>query len=72
MAYADSAITDADDEAARLAVERTGRLQPAWDEYLGREAIPRSRTMDEWCDADAIDLMDGPDVFCWDDDEDFV
>lgn len=46
------------DERARRAIEQSGRLLDPWDELTGRGKL--SMTMDEWMEADAIDLLDGP------------
>jgi|EndMetStandDraft_2_1072991.scaffolds.fasta_scaffold03078_4 hypothetical protein len=59
---------DADDEIARRAVEGAGR--PPLDAFE-TPVVPVSRTMEDWCDASAIELIDGPDAFTFDDGEDW-
>lgn len=59
---------DVDDECARRAVEST-RLPPL--DAADHAVIAISRTMDEWLEATDIELLDGPLVFSWDDEDDF-
>lgn len=56
---------DANDEVARRRIEGTTVPPLGGDD---RPVIQMSRTMDEWCDATAIELLDGPLVFGFDDD----
>lgn len=68
MGYVNSAIVSAVDEVARRRIESDGRLQDPWDAACGVETVAPSRTMEEWCEADEIDLLDGPLVLCLDPD----
>lgn len=57
-------LDHADDELARRAVESGARVEDPFDAMLGRSTI--GRTMEQWMQADEVDLIDGPVVLGFD------
>lgn len=59
-----------DDEIARRKIEGTwARPTDGWREFAELSQVP-ARTMEEWCDASALELLDGPAVISFADQAD--